>query len=280
MQHSLAVIDDLFAAIRKSVPGGEWSVGVSLARDGAVVGETVEPDEITLRVIVGSRRRSFEVTLWPEDEEWQCDCPDGNDRCGHLAAAVIALRKAMSEGKELPEGSIATARLGYRLTTSKDALAITRVEVLEGAERPFLGSLTTDGSSGGAAIVTGQTDLMIERTLSQWRRGPIPKQTVQTLLGLLAKVDDVKLNGEVVKTSDSPVTPRAELTDSLTGQGHGFVLTLVPAVGITSMFTNRAVVCEGVVRPVGDGGLTEREFNELPSGRYYGPADAGELVSE
>ncbi|TNF37233.1 MAG: helicase [Deltaproteobacteria bacterium] len=265
------MFDDLFQAIRESISAAEWSVGVGLARDGLVTLEREDDDELVLRVVAGSRRRSFEVTLWPEDEEWQCDCPGGDEGCGHTAAAIIALRLAKKEGRSLRRSKDTLGRLGYALRRSGDGLSLQRMLLVDGDAQPWDKGLATDGD---APIVTSQADLLAERALGTWRRGVIPGNAMAPLLEALAGCDHVTLDGVDQAVSKEPVTPRAVVSDA----GEGFTLRLVADPGVTEMFRNRAVLCDGVLRPVGDGGLGERDLRELPRGRYYRPEDVTELA--
>jgi len=265
------VLDDLFQAIRESLSAADWSAGVGLARENLVTLEREEDDELTLRVVAASRRRSYEVTLWPEDEEWQCECPAGDEGCGHVSAAIIALRLARKEGRSLARSQDTLGRLAYALRRDRDSLAIQRMVVTDGGREPWDAGLQTDGD---APFVTSQSDLLAERALGTWRRGIIPAAAMPGLLEALAGCDNVTLDGVDQPVSNDPVTPRAVLSDA----GEGFDLRLVVDPGVTEMFRNRAVLCDGVLRPVGDGGLGERELRELPRGRYFRPEDVTELA--
>ncbi|PKN56253.1 MAG: helicase [Deltaproteobacteria bacterium HGW-Deltaproteobacteria-14] len=265
------MLDDLFQAIRESVSAADWSAGVGLARDGLVTLEREEDDELTLRVVAASKRRSFEVTLWPEDEEWQCDCPGGDDCCGHVAAAIIALRQAKKEGASLQRSKDALGRLVYVFRRSGDSIALQRMMELEGKAQPWNQGLATDGQ---APIITSQADLMAERALGTWRHGVVPATSMAQLLEAVAGCERVTLDGLELKASGEPVTPRAVVSDD----GDGFTVRLVVDPGVTELFRNRAVLCDGVLRPVGDGGLGERDLRELPRGRYYRPEDVTELA--
>ena len=268
------MFDDLFQAIRESAAAADWSTGVGLARDGLVTLERDTAGELALRVLTASRRRSFEVVLWPGEEEWQCDCPGGEDACAHVAAAIIALRQAHKEGRSLARSQTVVGKLAYRFTRAGDALALQRVMVQEREEIDWDRTLSTDGS--GPPVVTTQADLQVERVLGTWRRGPVPIAAMGPLCEALAGHERVTLDGSPVQVGAAPVTPVAVVSD----EGEGFMLRLVAEAGVTTMFKNRAVLCAGVLRPVGDGGLGERDLRELPRGRYYRPEDAGELASK
>jgi hypothetical protein len=65
----------------------------------------------------------------------------------------------------------------------------------------------------------------------------------------------------------------------LIDQQEGFLLYIEPDPTITEVFTNGVVLCGDTLRPVGESGLTARERDELPQGRFFAPDDVAELVT-
>jgi uncharacterized Zn finger protein len=97
-----ASYEKLFKAVRRQATPQAWSSGVTLAREHKVVKESEEEDSVAFVVLAGGRGKALEVELYPEDLDWQCECPNPADVCEHVAAAVIALHKADIEGEEVP----------------------------------------------------------------------------------------------------------------------------------------------------------------------------------
>jgi hypothetical protein len=62
-------------------------------------------------------------------------------------------------------------------------------------------------------------------------------------------------------------------------QHEGFLLYIEPDPSITEVFTNGVALCGDTLRPVGESGLTARERDELPQGRFFSPDDVAELVT-
>src|SRR5262245_10654827 len=87
----IAAVQKLLAAVRNACPPGLWSQGVKLAREGGVLKEHEIDGSITLRVRVAGRVVAPSVVLYPDDQEWTCDCGGKVDPCEHVAAAAIAL---------------------------------------------------------------------------------------------------------------------------------------------------------------------------------------------
>ena len=109
-------IQKLFEAIRSAAGSAAWSRGVELVRADAVSGESDEDGEIALRVLTRGGLISPSVTLFSGDQDWDCDCGSRDDVCEHVTAAIIALRRARSEGRALPGPEKAPGRIGYRFS--------------------------------------------------------------------------------------------------------------------------------------------------------------------
>src|SRR5688500_12374589 len=101
----------LFEAVREACSPTTWSRGAELSRAGAVLGEGADREEIVLRVATQAGMAYATVTLWPADEDWTCDCRSAEAACAHVAAAVIAWRRARQEGKEIPGPKTAPGHL-------------------------------------------------------------------------------------------------------------------------------------------------------------------------
>ena len=94
-------MESVFEAVRKACSATDWSRGVELVRIDAVARENADDDEIVVRVVTRGGMICPRVTLWPDDAEWDCECPSKAPACEHAAAAVIALKQAERKGKEL-----------------------------------------------------------------------------------------------------------------------------------------------------------------------------------
>lgn len=274
---SSAALDSLFEAIREECDPGIWSRAVTAARSGAVHGERESDDEIVLRVSTHQGLVAPTVRLYPDEDEWDCDCAGPANPCEHVAAAAIALRQARKDGKSLPRSVQETATIGYRLARRPGGLGLERVAVTPSAEVPLRGSLAGRSSNevNGARLSPTPADLRLEHRLGSRFDGPVPRGIAARLLGLLAECEDVRFEGEPIETSTEPVLPLAIVED----RGDGFLLSVCPARGVDEAFENGIARCGRVLRPVGEPRLTLREREELPRGRYFAPDDAGLLAS-
>ena len=158
-------MDELFKAVREECTSAEWSQGVQLSRQNAVTLLNESADEIELRVTLKGGLSSAQVTLYPEDEDWSCDCTKQDASMPLVAAAVIALRQAKKEGKDLKENSGSAGHVHYELKRAKHAIALTRSAVVGEITRPIGASLTLMAKSiqsAGQLIITPD-DLEVER---------------------------------------------------------------------------------------------------------------------
>jgi superfamily II DNA or RNA helicase len=256
----------LFDAIRAAAPSAEWSTGVSLARDGKVLVEAEASDEVTLRVLLGSRIRSPEVILYPEDADWQCDCGTRVRACAHVAAGVLALRQGTTPDAPVtasaspatpPSGrppatpspaparrrELAHARLGYRFTTSGDLLCFARSlqridpDGKPQREVPFRDSVATFRDPD-VSLLTGAIDLEIERIVGTWREGRVPTAEIPRLLAALDGHAGVTLDSRPVSVSGKAVLPLLRVEDA----GRNYLAELIADPGIRVRFRNGAAL--------------------------------------
>ncbi len=271
-------MDTLFEAVREACERSVWSRGVELVRQGVVRAQSSSAGEVVMRIEGRAGRAAPAVRLLPHEDAWECDCDGPDDPCEHVAAAVIAWRRARESGAALPVVEVANARLGYRLSRTPAGLALARVRVRDGRDEPLPASLAAyaAGRGDGVAPLASAADLAVERLLDPRRAGAPPRESMQRLLAALVGCDDVKLDGAPVSVSLEPVLPVAFVED----RGDGFALGLTPDPRHDESFANGVARCGDVLRPLGDPRLSAREREELPRGRYYPPEAAGRLVSE
>ena len=267
----------LFEEIRDICSPKTWSRGVELSRAGAVIGERHNGAEIVLQVATQMGMAYATVTLWPQEVGWECDCKTPEEVCSHVAAAVIAMRRAGQEGTRLPAPKTPPAHVGYRFTRVERSLMFERL-VLRGDRTQVLeGSLVgiATGRAEGPMVVVTQADLAVERALGTRLSSRLPRDMMPHLLRALMQCAEVRLDTVRVKTSATPVLPQGRVID----QHEGFLLYIEPDPSITEVFTNGVVLCGDTLRPVGESGLTARERDELPQGRFFAPDDVAELVT-
>ena len=116
----------LHDAIRKEAKPGLWSLGVKLARDGAVVEESRTASEVVLRVKAPGRTVAWTVVLYPTDEAWECNCPAHFDPCEHVVAGAITLQQAQTSGTAVVTAEKKWSRAVYRFARVEGGLQVRR----------------------------------------------------------------------------------------------------------------------------------------------------------
>jgi superfamily II DNA or RNA helicase len=273
----VAEYDKLFVAIRQKASAQAWSSGVSLARDHKVIKEDEDDDTVTFRVIAGGRGQAFAVDLMPEDLDWQCDCGSREACCEHVAAAIIALRSADKDGKDVPTHRPELARLAYRLSSEDGVLTVERVRTGAGRDVPWAQPLGTERVAFGEPVVTTTPgDMEVELALGTWRRGRIPRTDLARLLTGLGKCDGrVTFEGRPVTVSMRAVLPILSVEDA----NRGFFAQLKPDPIASHRFRNGAALVGDVLRPLDDqAGIPEGDRRQLERGRAYGPDELTELM--
>ncbi len=276
-------IDDLLAAIRDSCSPGTWSRGVQLARGNSVVGEEDDGDEIALRVATKGGLVSPLVVLFPDDEDWTCECNSREDACAHVAACAIALKQAWSEGKRMPgEGERAKGptrgHLAYRLQNHDGKLALFRVIVSGDAQHQLNGSIAQValGKVEGPKFVASEGDLKFEKKLGSFGGGIIPKPLMRKVLDALRGVENVSLDGTDVTVGP----PISGLAVRVTDERDGYVLRIEQDPGLEGIFDNGAALRENTVAAVGDHGLSAGEYESMRRGKVFHRTDVGSLVGD
>jgi superfamily II DNA or RNA helicase len=269
----------LVDAIRKKSLPGIWSVGVKLAREGAVQQAPGGSDtEQTFRVRSAGHAVAPSVTLYLDDGEWSCDCDAKTDPCAHVVAAALAASQQDKGGESRGAASPVAAHLSYRLGRKGRLLTLERVVVFADGREERLGATLTSGLARGTApagLAPTHEDLAIERALGMPAREVIPVGGIPAILDSLTGHADVRLDGAPVKTSGERVVPRAVVDDRPNG---GFV------VQITGDPTVTEVVALGVGR-VGEtlhplGGMEMGEaWERLPFTRAFKITEKTELVT-
>ncbi|MGE3766482.1 MAG: SNF2-related protein, partial [Kofleriaceae bacterium] len=258
MLRSWAVLSGLRDAIRAEANDRTWSQGVTLARDGRVVGRAERGDELELEVRVPGRPTPFEVILNPKHSEWECTCTSREAVCSHVVAAVIAAEQADGE---LPQSAIASVPLRYVLSPDPAGIVVERQLVRGEKTEPLRGALMSLVGTGKAGhIATIEADLVADPILTA-RKGPISGERLDRLLGVLADARDVRWRDEPITTSADPIMPRAIVEDA----PHGVRVKIEADRGVREVVALGVVrTTDNVLRPIGATDLSGARLEKLP----------------
>ncbi|HMA93984.1 MAG TPA: DEAD/DEAH box helicase [Polyangiaceae bacterium] len=270
-------MQELFESVRAACPSGIWSKAVDLVRLFAVTQQSADSTQITCRVRRADRAIPATVQLYPADAEWDCDCESRAPCCEHVAAAVIAIKKARSEGKPLPETMTSAANLGYGFRRLSGELACERQIVRsDGSKAPLrvsLASVVTQHAAG-FDITPSQNDLQLDRIIPS--SGAIRPEQVLTVLKMLEGHANVEFEGKPVQVQTEPRRPRA--TISATGDGFLVKQSADPEiVEVVASFVGRT---ETSLVPLAATEYCGAKYEKLVPARVYAEDEVSVLVNE
>ncbi len=272
--------DSLFAAVRDAASRRVWSRGVELVRANAVVLASETGMERELRIAEPGVVVARTVTLDREHEIWDCDCGGDEDPCEHVAAAVIAGKRAQESGIALAGADAAGAgRLHYRLARAAGGLTLQRVVVgPEDREAPLAVRLRAlaAGRVAGPPVQPDDVDLAIDEALDDPRGGRLGRAALARVLPLLARSGRLTLDGAPIGFDPDPVVPQGFVED----HPGGFLLRVALLPDVRERIGDGLALCGDVLRPIRETQLTGRELAELPRGVVLGPERAAELAGE
>ena len=270
--------ESIFRKVRESCDPAAWSRGVEYARAGEVLPEESGEDEVVVRITARRAGITPKVVLFLDDGEWECNCGSAKDACEHVAGAVIALRQAAREGRNLDRPADSPGKIVYRFRRSQGGLWFER-GVRNGDRFELLDATLEAVQSGrvqGPAFLSTRADLEAEVALGTRRRGRLDPSTIRRVFKALVRCDDVRLEQEVISVSLEEVLPQVVLED----RGEGFVLFIRESPGIRERFEGGVVLCGRTLHPEGKLPLTAREAEELGRGQLFNHSQAAELVTE
>jgi superfamily II DNA or RNA helicase len=277
----------LLKAVRDAADERVWSAAVKLAREGAVVGDADEGDEIRLKVKTRGRAVPHEVYLWPADRDWGCDCGLPGDVCVHVAAAVIAMHQvpagAVPSTNATPTGNAGPrplpqakkqfqVKLMYGFTAQGNVLNVHRsLKRADGSIEPLRGTLAEND------VIATRADAQVEALLTrQTPEAPLNPETLRRLLVLLDGTHaDATLDDQPIQLSGENLPFRVRLSD----EGEGFKIALVRPAGIEALFRGAALL-GGQLRPTSHGDLTPEQKKLLARGTTFEVHEVGRLVAD
>lgn len=281
MGFDASVLEGLAQVIRERAQPRTWSRGVVLAREGAVEGLEETADEIVLAVRTKDRPVPPTVVLYPETEEWDCDCGGRLEVCPHAAAAIIALTQLRREGGEasLPESKIPKATVRYRLGRKGGLLELERLEVIPGGSERRIAEPVQRAAGRtreGAELVLREVDLELDRFLPNGHTLIDRREQVKLLFERLAEAPDVWLEDTKVGVNATPVVPRGRVVK----RGAQYVLRIEADAAIDEVVAPDVVRTGRTLHLLGETNLSGARLEKLPIERTFGPSELAVLTQE
>ena len=273
----------IVASLRRACKPGVWSAGVNLVRAGAVAVESESEEEIVLRVRAAGRAVPAQVAIYPELDDWDCDCPGRQRPCEHLAAAAIALGQAgQSESSggasALKASTELWARVAYRFGQADGGLVLRRFVVrADGSEAALEGTLSAllGRPAEARSLQVEQCDLQADRLLESSARAVLPPSKLDALIAVLTGCRMVFLDGRQVAMSEEEVLPHAVVTD----HADGVAVTIRRDPRVVAVPSAGVVLLGEELARHGEIELCGGFLQHLPIVKTYGAGELGELAT-
>lgn len=266
----------LLRTVREVASSAVWNRGVELARQSTI--SVCGKDDSSLQLSVAGAYSSTVCTLWPEEENWGCNCGSDEDVCQHVVAAVLAIKNGDLK-EEGVKGRQEQAGLSYRFYREGGTLAFERWITLGGESRALLTSLDKLDRRLSEELTPFLTkeDRSIEAALVFYGRQRVDRALATWLFTPLSSLSSVSLDDTPIRVSRT----RVELKVRVSEGEQGFVVQCSSASPWEEIFSG------GVVRSGAELSLIE-EYNLSPEERaiirgektLYHYRDAARLVSE
>ncbi|MBI5503190.1 MAG: DEAD/DEAH box helicase [Deltaproteobacteria bacterium] len=268
----------LFDAAKAACPVGLWSKGVELARAGAVAGQTREPDMWTFRVPSHGNLIAPTATLYPDDEEWDCDCRGRFEVCEHVAACLIALTRSKDASDKLFHTDERNGHVRYQLSHGPRGLILERFLVDAGApprrlEQPIVDLIARGNPELTFAPTHG--DLTLDRMIGRLLEAPLSFDKATALLPALVGVTDLMLDGKSVRASREPLFPRARVIDAADGAVE---VVVEPDPAVTEIVAPGVLRSGDTLHPFGAHARFGDTWERLPFRKVFGSGQMADLV--
>ncbi len=256
----------LKAALRKVTRAASWSAGERTYQAGRVSLRSSEDDgsEYVFAVTIGPS--TAEVTLWPDDADWEVEPEPPTRGSPHAVAAMLALEG----GLESVAVAAAPPQLVVVLTLRGDRLGV-HAEVDREGERE-----TVRWPLPGRIEAQPQL-LHLLRTANSWGGGQVPPRAYRALLQGLIEADAVELDGEPLKVTRKPL----DMVAAVDRFGTSYRLRLEDDPSVVRVFEGEPtlVLSPGQLQPRGYGRLSQLERHRLAKPVLYGPHEVGMLTA-
>ncbi|MCG8557342.1 MAG: DEAD/DEAH box helicase [Proteobacteria bacterium] len=265
----------LLAAIEHECTPAVWKRAHSVSRSGSLSGRTTHNDELELRVSTRAGMMSPVVVLSPKHQDWSCECPSLEPVCVHVAAAAMALAKALTEGKDPTAWTAPAAKMAYRLERKGRALLLKRLVARGERLKPLVTRLTTARRQDrGDAVATCQADFEVELAMSGALAATVPRPSMQRTLAALAQCSDVLLDDRPLRICEPQPVLRVAVDDCQAG----FLVKAEQDPAITEIFDNGAVLRGDELAAISEAEVSRSDIEQLRAGRQFAHDQVADLV--
>lgn len=241
----------IFKAIQSEAPASVWSQGVTLSRSpNNILFVNLSDSECFAQVKTPGKALSHKVKIWPEDNDWDCDC--GADLpCQHIAAAAILMKRGDAQAANPHQDSAAPSNitlLEHHFIRTPGGLGLVRkirsaqsTKILDTSLLAYMSGVQSKRLNLPEVVAT-KTDYAIDQILRNYRSGaPLERPRIEALFRVFSEEQKFYLDGQTVQTSDSRLIAQYECID----EEDGYRLRKVTNPLVTEVFPAGVALCTG-----------------------------------
>lgn len=273
-------LETLFKKAQLEAGPAIWSQGVIMTRDGSQFFEEAHSQETEriFQVLVKGEKVSPRVLLWPEDEDWDCDC-NGDSPCAHVAGTLIALKQNLVKKRSAAPGEKTAAAnslsLEYHFRRSPRGLTLERFLTNGERKKPLTGSVRAyvaafeAGRIQSPPIVANRADFEVDAILSSSGGAQLLNRLQLTgLFKVFIFEQKFFLDDQSIQVSSEFLKGLCELVD----EGTGYRLRRVKNPTVTEVFPLGVALCTDTLKLITENRLSDEEMRKLSGeGLYFSP---------
>lgn len=275
-------MEQLFTTVREGCSKQKWSKAIELSRIAEIQLEKYSKNECALMLVDPRKAVSSSISLWPEDEDWNCDCSSKEDPCLHVATSTIMLRNDPSILKSFQDSktkSKSKTKISYDFSRADGCLFLRRTIVSGKKNIPITTSLASlaTGRIIGPKVIPTRNDYAIESLIETQGETSLPKgKKIPSLFVYLSKAPQVRLDGKKVQVS----TEQTGFQVCIKDEGPGVLVYGKQDAAIKEVYRNGIALCDKTLRPLNMVKLSKPLLKLLAEGKFFGQKELPYVVSE
>lgn len=268
--------NQFFQHIQRITKPGLWSKGSTIAKALVVIERQQSESELHFSIQERTKVASPQVQLWPEEEDYFCDCGSDFEPCEHIAACVIAVKNNWVQ-KPKPQGDIRAStrvwNVEYHFSCTEHQELFFERKLFSGQDYKTLNQSLV-GFAGG--LQSGRheflnasftkKDFQVDELLSGHRRGVLPQKVLEKLFQLLKGENFIFFDNKPIQVSPSLYKPKLVIEK----KGNAIEAIPAPSAGLDEapfFLKNGAVLLGNTLHPSRIAQI--ESFHSRPQPEYF-----------
>lgn len=245
------LVSDLFKEIQSQATPLIWSQGVTLTRGkNEFVFSKQSADECVIKIRLAGQAINPKVSLWPQEQDWDCDCGEDENPCVHVCASVILLKRGEIKTSSDESSKDSSYELSYIFLDSPEGLKLERwiTHPTLKDKFPLTGNLLNyksgvqTGRLKSPDILASKNDFAIDQALKNYLGKGLERSRLEILFQTFESDQKIFLESDPIQISSSRLLAQYECFD----EADGFRLKRVENSLIIKKFRHGVALCKEI----------------------------------